>query len=205
MHKDAEGGRLRLLCASCAGNPTRALPLPWRLRDNDERSQIGAEHVSYYLSYVERGGDAGRWLGKGAEELGLTGEVQPDAFANLAECRRPDGTKLLERIHVDRVMGWEAVVYSGRRERCESGRIGLTANELTWETGSEGSNPSLSASQPGNGRLPKTLALVAQRIRASDYGSEGCGFESRRARQISAGQQGYLLQGPARLTTYLTT
>ena len=31
------------------------------------------------------------------------------------------------------------------RERCESGRIGLTANELTWETGSEGSNPSLSA------------------------------------------------------------
>ena len=32
-------------------------------------------------------------------------------------------------------------------ERCESGRIGLTANELTWETGSEGSNPSLSASR----------------------------------------------------------
>src|SRR6202035_740215 len=26
-------------------------------------------------------------------------------------------------------------------------------------------------------------ALVAQRIRASDYGSEGCGFESLRARQ----------------------
>ncbi len=31
-------------------------------------------------------------------------------------------------------------------EKCESGRIGLTANELTWETGSEGSNPSFSAS-----------------------------------------------------------
>jgi len=30
-------------------------------------------------------------------------------------------------------------------ERCESGRIGLTANELTGETWSEGSNPSLSA------------------------------------------------------------
>ena len=30
-------------------------------------------------------------------------------------------------------------------ERCESGRIGLTANELTWETGSGGSNPPLSA------------------------------------------------------------
>jgi ribosomal protein S12 methylthiotransferase len=36
------------------------------------------------------------------------------------------------------------------KERCESGRIGLTANELTWVTGSEGSNPSLSA--PGVGR-----------------------------------------------------
>ncbi len=30
-------------------------------------------------------------------------------------------------------------------ERCQSGRMGLTANELTRETGSEGSNPSLSA------------------------------------------------------------
>jgi len=30
-------------------------------------------------------------------------------------------------------------------ERCESGRIGLTANELTGGNPSEGSNPSLSA------------------------------------------------------------
>ncbi len=34
---------------------------------------------------------------------------------------------------------------SAGTEKCESGRIGLTANELTWETGSEGSNPSFSA------------------------------------------------------------
>ena len=40
-------------------------------------------------------------------------------------------------------------------ERCESGRIGLTANELTWVTGSEGSNPSLSARRPG--RVARTL------------------------------------------------
>ena len=42
----------------------------------------------------------------------------------------------------------EAEVQSSRSEyleRCESGRIGLTANELTRETLSEGSNPSLSA------------------------------------------------------------
>jgi hypothetical protein len=44
------------------------------------------------------------------------------------------------------VFGYLAIESSPRsRERCESGRIGLTANELTWETGSEGSNPSLSA------------------------------------------------------------
>ena len=42
---------------------------------------------------------------------------------------------------------------SGTKERCESGRIGLTANELTWETGSEGSNPSLSADE-APGRAP---------------------------------------------------
>ncbi len=39
-------------------------------------------------------------------------------------------------------------------ERCESGRIGLTANELTRETGSEGSNPSLSARPAGRYGAP---------------------------------------------------
>ena len=32
-------------------------------------------------------------------------------------------------------------------EKCESGRIGLTANELSWETGTQGSNPCFSASE----------------------------------------------------------
>ena len=40
---------------------------------------------------------------------------------------------------------YRRVIGLSRKERCESGRIGLTANELTWVTGSEGSNPSLSA------------------------------------------------------------
>ncbi len=47
---------------------------------------------------------------------------------------------------MDRVHGRNAKVLL---ERCESGRIGLTANELTWVTGSEGSNPSLSARGSG--------------------------------------------------------
>ena len=54
-------------------------------------------------------------------------------------------------------MSWPAVPprkygpTTGQRvkERCESGRIGFTANELTWVTGSEGSNPSLSAERYG--------------------------------------------------------
>ena len=53
------------------------------------------------------------------------------------------------------------------KERCESGRIGLTANELTRLNSSEGSNPSLSARRnpPGwpavvknVGRLPPVVA-----------------------------------------------
>ena len=47
-----------------------------------------------------------------------------------------------------------------RLERCESGRIGLTANELTWETGSEGSNPSLSARKSS-----RSLALGSPKAR----------------------------------------
>ncbi len=42
-----------------------------------------------------------------------------------------------------------------RMERCESGRIGLTANELTGETRSEGSNPSLSANPVWPGMAPR--------------------------------------------------
>ncbi len=69
--------------------------------------KIGAEHVSYYLSYVERGGDPGRWLGKGAAALGLDEVVEAQAFANLAEGLAPDGIQLLERIHASRTMGWD--------------------------------------------------------------------------------------------------
>ena len=51
------------------------------------------------------------------------------------------------------VQNWETQASVGK-EKCESGRIGLTANELTWETGSEGSNPSFSASGNRAGAHP---------------------------------------------------
>ena len=54
-------------------------------------------------------------------------------------------------------------------EKCESGRIGLTANELSWETGTQGSNPCFSAvvggpwwptgTRKGAGRRFGTLAV----------------------------------------------
>src|ERR1700678_410314 len=53
---------------------------------------------------------------------------------------------------------YRRLIGSSYEERCESGRIGLTANELTWVTGSEGSNPSLSARRPGP--VPGTSACV---------------------------------------------
>ncbi len=58
-------------------------------------------------------------------------------------------------------------------ERCESGRIGLTANELTWETGSEGSNPSLSARDPPRGiedRCPAVCCPFHPRARPGRSG-----------------------------------
>ena len=54
-------------------------------------------------------------------------------------------------------------------ERCQSGRMGLTANELTRETGSEGSNPSLSASHQPKifCAAPRCVRLVLEFYRFS--------------------------------------
>ena len=63
--------------------------------------------------------------------------------------------------------------YSPRvKERCESGRIGLTANELTWVTGSEGSNPSLSA-HFGPARRAVTRHLQRMSCGADDGSARG--------------------------------
>ena len=65
------------------------------------------------------------------------------------------------------------------KERCESGRIGLTANELTWETGSEGSNPSLSANQYRRPIVQFDAYLRASLPHAGPYAArlEASGFD----------------------------
>ena len=50
----------------------------------------------------------GRWHGRAAERLGLTGDVTPEAFASLVENRHPGTDKrLTPRTKVDRRVGYD--------------------------------------------------------------------------------------------------
>ena len=69
------------------------------------------------------------------------------------------------------------------QEACQSGRMGLTANELSVLKRTGGSNPLASATQLK--RLKQGARSSTDR--ASDYGSEGWGFESLRARSQNVG------------------
>lgn len=80
------------------------------------RSAAGA--VSYYLHLAEKNGrpdeyytkegDAGIWLGSGAEHLGLAGEVDGKQFAALAAGFAPDGSPMVQNAGgAKRVAGWD--------------------------------------------------------------------------------------------------
>lgn len=70
---------------------------------------------SYYLSlaredyYLEGGEPPGRWLGKGAERLGLVGEVGRQQLEELFEGRSPDGAGPLIQLQKGRTHqpGWD--------------------------------------------------------------------------------------------------
>jgi conjugative relaxase-like TrwC/TraI family protein len=70
-------------------------------------AKISGRHIRYYLNYVRAGGEPGRWLGRGAEALGLSGPVSEDDFLALAEGRRPGGEALVGQTPADRVPGWD--------------------------------------------------------------------------------------------------
>ncbi len=53
--------------------------------------------------------------------------------------------------------------------------MGLTANELTWETGSEGSNPSLSAGRGAPRRKQESKEEEARRSKQQAEPSPGAG------------------------------
>ncbi len=74
-----------------------------------------AQGVGYYTSlakasyYTEEGEAKGLWMGKGAQDLGLTGEVSNSDFLNLYRGYTPDGqTKMVQNAGKEnRVGGWD--------------------------------------------------------------------------------------------------
>jgi hypothetical protein len=64
--------------------------------------------LDYYLSYVERGGEPGRWLGAGADRLGLAGHVAAADLLAIGEGRSPgdDGRRLIAS-RDGRVPAWD--------------------------------------------------------------------------------------------------
>jgi hypothetical protein len=58
--------------------------------------------LDYYLSYVERGGEPGRWLGAGADRFGLAGHVAAADLLAIGE----DGRRLIAS-RDGRVPAWD--------------------------------------------------------------------------------------------------
>lgn len=65
----------------------------------------GLRREDYYAEGQEV---AGKWFGKGAERLGLSGDVTPEAFAALVNNRHPGtGERLTQRTKADRRVGYD--------------------------------------------------------------------------------------------------
>lgn len=104
---------------------------------------VGAGRESYYLDAVAVGEPPGRWSGRLAEEVGLTGEVDPDAMHTLFDkFQAPDGTQLgarpAQRKSVeDRLEEWKAEHPGALREEVREARDRLEASQrktvLGWD------------------------------------------------------------------------
>jgi len=64
-----------------------------------------ANNVDDY--YLGRGEAPGQWIGSASTELGLTGQVEPDALRNLLAGMSPDGRALGMRLRSDRRPGYD--------------------------------------------------------------------------------------------------
>ena len=143
---------------------------------------------------------AARTLGSGPCTVSLLailiapGTVLPGVYAgrSASSGRRRAGTRPVYGWSQCALPGAAGHVYAvgsavNRREACQSGRMGLTANELSPSKATGGSNPLASAAA-----APRTTEYACARSstdRASDYGSEGWGFESLRARSVGRASQ----------------
>lgn len=97
--------------------PSRIMQTMLRMVQNNDAAGAkryyteGLANGDYYVPEPDpRAGSetAGRWGGKGAERLGLTGPVERDAFNRLCENWLPDGTaRLTPRTKADRRVGYD--------------------------------------------------------------------------------------------------
>lgn len=80
------------------------------LRIVAQRSSAQVKSYYEHSDYYEEGPNAlkGHWFGKGAEQLGLTGEVNKVQFDRIAENLHPfEDRSLTPRTRADRRVGWD--------------------------------------------------------------------------------------------------
>ncbi|MCE3237351.1 MAG: traI [Gammaproteobacteria bacterium] len=64
------------------------------LKSVEDAKKYFLEQDNYYLKDSPEWKEASRWLGKGAEKLGLSGSINTDIFEQLLKGKLPDGTEL---------------------------------------------------------------------------------------------------------------
>ncbi len=79
------------------------------IKSGGEAKHYFIEQDNYYLKDSPEALEASRWLGKGAETLGLEGAVNPEMFEQLLHGKLPDGKQLgkLEDGEVKHRPGWD--------------------------------------------------------------------------------------------------
>ncbi len=108
--------------------------------------------------YLGRGEAPGQWMGSAARNLGLTGEVAPDALRNLLAGRAHDGQPLCVRLRADRRPGYD-LTFSAPK--------GVS---LLWAMGSDDVRAAVSAAHDG-----AVVAVLGQLSREACFGRRGDG------------------------------
>ena len=108
--------------------------------------------------YLGRGEAPGQWMGSAARNLGLTGEVAPDALRNLLAGRAHDGQPLCVRLRADRRPGYD-LTFSAPK--------GVS---LLWAMGSDDVRAAVSAAHDG-----AVVAVLGQLSREACFARRGDG------------------------------
>jgi conjugative transfer relaxase protein TraI len=80
------------------------------IKNVQNAKQYFIEQDNYYAKDSQEAKEASRWLGKGAEKLGLTGSIESEVFQRLLEGKLPNGMqvgKKLENGEFEHRPGWD--------------------------------------------------------------------------------------------------